>query len=51
LVYIGREAEVAPNGCLSDIAPTMLSLMALEIPPEMTGRPLIILKDKEQCAA
>ena len=51
LIYIGRKAEMAPNGCLSDIAPTMLSLMGVEIPPEMTGHSLIVLEDSEQCAA
>jgi len=51
LIYIGRPAEMAPNGCLSDIAPTMLSLMGLEIPVEMTGNRLVALKDSEQCAA
>ena len=43
LIYIGRQAEISPNGCLSDIAPTMLSLMGLEIPAEMTGHSLVTL--------
>ena len=34
----GREL---PVGGLADIAPTILSLMGLEIPPEMTGRNLL----------
>lgn len=51
LIYIGRAAEMAPSGCLSDIAPTMLSLMGLDIPPEMTGRPLVAVKDNKQYAA
>lgn len=51
LIYVGRAADMASGGCLSDIAPTMLSLMGLEIPDEMTGRPLISLKDSEQYAA
>ena len=41
LIYIGRRATITQNGCLSDIAPTMLSLMGLEIPTEMTGQPLV----------
>lgn len=45
LIYIGRRAEIRPNGCLSDIAPTMLSLMGLEIPSEMTGHSLLTLTD------
>lgn len=43
-IYIGRPAKIADfNGKLSDIAPTMLYLMGLPIPTEMTGRPLIML--------
>ena len=40
-VYVGRRAVVAPGGALKDIAPTMLSLMRLAPPAEMTGRPLV----------
>ena len=42
LIYIGREAEFAPGtGSLSDIAPTLLTIMGLPKPDEMTGRSLI----------
>ena len=44
LIYFGRKAEVAEGGKLSDLAPTMLTLMGLPVPPEMTGKPLMILK-------
>ncbi|MBP8126403.1 MAG: phosphoglycerate mutase (2,3-diphosphoglycerate-independent), partial [Aeromonadaceae bacterium] len=44
LIYVGREAEVVEGGKLSDLAPTMLTLMGMEVPPEMTGKPLMILK-------
>jgi 2,3-bisphosphoglycerate-independent phosphoglycerate mutase len=44
LLYIGRDAEISDNGSLSDIAPTMLYLMGLEQPAEMTGRSLLRLK-------
>lgn len=45
LVYVGRPATPAiSDGVLSDVAPTMLSLMGLPIPPEMTGRPLFRLR-------
>ncbi len=46
LVYIGRDAEVIPgiSGSLADIAPTMLSLMGLETPQEMTGKPLLKIR-------
>ena len=40
-VYVGRPATVAPGGALEDIAPTMLALMGLPQPPEMTGHPLV----------
>jgi len=43
-IYVGREATMAKNGRLCDIAPTMLTLMEMEIPAEMTGTPLITLK-------
>lgn len=43
-IYVGREAEIAKGGRLCDIAPTMLKLMDIEIPTEMTGSSLISLK-------
>jgi 2,3-bisphosphoglycerate-independent phosphoglycerate mutase len=41
LLYIGRPARMAENGALSDIAPSLLYIMNMEIPPEMTGTPLL----------
>jgi 2,3-bisphosphoglycerate-independent phosphoglycerate mutase len=43
LVYVGRPAQMQENGALSDIAPTMLTLMNMPIPPDMTGHPLVEL--------
>ena len=40
-VYVGRPATMAQGGSLQDIAPTMLALMGLPQPPEMTGKPLV----------
>ncbi|MGH8091150.1 MAG: 2,3-bisphosphoglycerate-independent phosphoglycerate mutase [Rudaea sp.] len=40
LVYVGREATLAP-GALRDLAPTVLALMALPQPAQMTGRSLV----------
>jgi len=40
LVYVGREATLAP-GALRDLAPTVLALMALPQPAEMTGHSLV----------
>jgi 2,3-bisphosphoglycerate-independent phosphoglycerate mutase len=43
-LYVGRPATMAESGALEDIAPTMLYLMGLPIPAEMTGRPLVSLQ-------
>ncbi|MBI5617872.1 MAG: 2,3-bisphosphoglycerate-independent phosphoglycerate mutase [Gammaproteobacteria bacterium] len=51
LVYVGRKAAMADSGALSDIAPTMLALMGLPQPGEMTGRPLVKLEAGAQQAA
>jgi 2,3-bisphosphoglycerate-independent phosphoglycerate mutase len=42
-LYIGRRAEMAKagTGALQDVAPTLLAMMGLPQPPEMTGKPLI----------
>jgi 2,3-bisphosphoglycerate-independent phosphoglycerate mutase len=42
-IYVGRKAKTADTGALQDIAPTMLSLMGLPKPSEMTGTPLLTL--------
>jgi len=44
LIYVGRSAVMAPTGALQDIAPTMLHVMGLPIPNEMTGHPLVALR-------
>jgi len=44
LIYAGRLAECSDQGTLSDIAPTMLSLMDLPIPTEMSNHLLISVK-------
>lgn len=44
LIYVGRQAQVVEGGILSDIAPTMLHLMGLPKPAEMTGKVLMQLK-------
>lgn len=51
LVYVGRPAELAASGALSDIAPTLLNIMALSVPPEMTGRSLIQFRTIRRDAA
>ncbi len=47
LVYIGRPASMVNSGSLVDLAPTMLYLMGVEIPPEMTGTPLVRLESEQ----
>jgi 2,3-bisphosphoglycerate-independent phosphoglycerate mutase len=44
-VYLGRKARASTGGALRDIAPTMLYLLGLTQPGEMTGRSLIQLDD------
>ncbi|MBJ3815195.1 2,3-bisphosphoglycerate-independent phosphoglycerate mutase [Shimwellia pseudoproteus] len=45
LIYVGdKPLQAVEGGKLSDLAPTMLSLMGMEIPQEMTGKPLFIVK-------
>jgi len=44
LIYVGGNAVAVEGGKLSDIAPTMLSLMGMDIPPEMSGKPLFIAR-------
>ena len=45
-IYHGRKAVMqVSDGILSDIAPTLLYLMGLEAPSEMTGRILVSFKE------
>ena len=50
VIYIGREATIAERGSLEDISPTLLYMMGLEIPVEMTGRPLIQFASEQEAA-
>ncbi|MHB8623929.1 MAG: 2,3-bisphosphoglycerate-independent phosphoglycerate mutase [Sulfuricaulis sp.] len=50
-LYVGRQATLAPNGALEDIAPTMLYLMGLPLPAEMTGHSLVTLPDARAVTA
>jgi len=42
-VYVGRNANLRKGGALRDIAPTILHLLNLEKPVEMTGTSLVEL--------
>jgi 2,3-bisphosphoglycerate-independent phosphoglycerate mutase len=41
LVYVGRPATLKPGGSLRDVAPTLLHLLGLPKPAEMTGSSLV----------
>lgn len=42
LIYVGRrQASLAKTGALEDISPTLLKMMGLPQPPEMTGESLV----------
>jgi 2,3-bisphosphoglycerate-independent phosphoglycerate mutase len=40
-VYVGRNATMAAGGALSDVAPTLLAMLGIAPPSEMTGHSLI----------
>jgi 2,3-bisphosphoglycerate-independent phosphoglycerate mutase len=44
LIYIGRNATLAADGALSDLAPTLLKMMGIAQPAEMTGKNIIEFK-------
>jgi len=41
LVHVGGSKALADGGCLSDLAPTMLNILGVDQPIEMTGRSLV----------
>ncbi len=47
LVYLGPQSvELKDGGMLSDVAPTLLDLMHIEAPAEMTGRTLATIREQ-----
>jgi 2,3-bisphosphoglycerate-independent phosphoglycerate mutase len=42
-IHVGQKSIVRDGGTLSDVAPTMLHLMGMEQPKEMTGTPIVNL--------
>jgi 2,3-bisphosphoglycerate-independent phosphoglycerate mutase len=40
-IYVGRHAKIAKTGALSDLAPTLLNMMGVPQPAEMTGKSLV----------
>jgi len=51
LVFVGRNARMDEDGSLRDIAPSMLELLGLDIPSEMTGRALVHIVDRPDSRA
>ena len=48
LVYLGaQDVSFRSGGSLSDVAPTLLTLMHVDVPAEMTGSSLITLKERQ----
>ncbi|HUW75867.1 MAG TPA: 2,3-bisphosphoglycerate-independent phosphoglycerate mutase [Gallionella sp.] len=45
-LYIGRKAELSGDGALRDLVPSLLAIMGLPQPAEMTGHSLIRLSDE-----
>lgn len=45
LVNAGAEYGLREGGCLADIAPTLIELMGMEQPKEMTGKSLLVKKN------
>lgn len=41
-IVVGKECKVREGGVLADIAPTMLKVLGLEQPAEMTGKSIIV---------
>ena len=41
MIYIGRTATLSEGGALSDLAPSLLNMMGVSQPAEMTGKNLI----------
>ena len=44
LIYFGREATMDNDGRLCDLAPTILTLIGMDVPAEMTGKCLVHVK-------
>ena len=48
LVYVGQQhVDFSDRGTLSDVAPTLLDLMHVEQPAEMTGRSLVTINTRQ----
>jgi 2,3-bisphosphoglycerate-independent phosphoglycerate mutase len=44
-IYVGkRAATIRAGGVLADVAPTLLTLMGMPVPAEMTGKTIVELQ-------
>ena len=44
-IYVGkRNVSIREGGVLADVAPTLLTLMGLPVPAEMTGKTIVELQ-------
>jgi len=50
LIGAAQNIGALKDGCLADVAPTMLALMNLQQPPEMSGQSLLIEADQQRAA-
>ncbi len=48
LLYVGQRRARLGDGALSDIVPSLIDIMGMEAPPEMTGRSLIQWQSPEE---
>ena len=48
LIGAAQNIGALKDGCLADVAPTMLALMNLQQPPEMSGQSLLIEADQQR---
>ncbi|MGN1149444.1 MAG: 2,3-bisphosphoglycerate-independent phosphoglycerate mutase, partial [Sutterella sp.] len=44
ILVVSDRVDRVENGVLADVAPTVLTLMGLPVPEEMTGRVLVTLR-------
>ncbi len=53
LFYVGKDADqfTVRDGILADVAPTMLEMMGVKQPKEMTGKSLLVAKSKQATKA
>ena len=50
LIGSAQGIEALKDGCLADVAPTMLALMGIPKPKEMSGQSLLIEEDQKRVA-